>query len=520
LRFPFRCSSLKETFGKTDYNFISFFAAVPFSLQSTTVGSLAVAKSEKFTVAMSVERLREILLENDRARMRTLEHELEEVRTTIADKEALIASLNPVIADLLERKIASSGEEMAEIVAPLMGPAIKKQVAESKDEMVEALYPVIGQTVRRAVAEAMRKLVKQINARLDKSFNLKITLLRLKARVLGLPEPLVILPQVVPFTIEQLFLIDQRSGLLIAHTVVESTSATNGKAIHDAPKNGKPENGEPANGAIENGAPANREPMNGKPMNGRPQMVSGMLTAIQDFTKEAFGPSAEGDLHEVKYGDRMIFVASSPPVFLAAVTVGVAPPQFPEKLRGLLRRIHNTFHAALRDFDGDATPLEATREPMQKFMATFAETSVPQPAPGEKTVWPRSTFGKIALGVVIGLALAAGIWLVFKPSQVREATPTPPVVAMLAPGVPPLRVEARLSGEVWVRAVTDEKDSTDFRFQAGEFVVWHAASKLRLRVGNAGQTELYLNGKNLGPLGELHQAVTLVVTRDGIVERR
>src|SRR5574342_685406 len=191
---------------------------------------------------MSVERLREILLEGDRARMRTLEHELEEVRTTIADKEALIASLNPVIADLLERKIASSGEEMAEIVAPLMGPAIKKQVAESKEEVVEALYPVIGQTVRRAVAEAMRKLVKQINERLDKSFKLKTTWLRLKARMLGLPEPLVILPQVVPFTIEQLFLIDQRTGLLISHAAAKSEAV-----------NGKPRNGEAMNGIAANG---------------------------------------------------------------------------------------------------------------------------------------------------------------------------------------------------------------------------------------------------------------------------
>jgi hypothetical protein len=464
---------------------------------------------------MSVERLREILLEGDRARMRTLEHELEEVRTTIADKEALIASLNPVIVDLLERKIASSGEEMAEIVAPLMGPAIKKQVAESKDEMVEALYPVIGQTVRRAVAEAMRKLVKQINARVDKSFNLKITWLRLKARLLGLPEPLLILPQVVPFTIEQLFLIDQRTGLLIAHAAVETTGATNGKVINDESKNNESANGESANGAIEDG-----EPVNGESTNGRPQMVSGMLTAIQDFTKEAFGPSAEGDLHEVKYGDKMIFVASSPPVFLAAVTVGVAPQQFSEKLRGVLRRIHNTFHAALREFDGDATPLAATHEPMQKFIASFADIPAPKPTSTERTAWPKSTFGKIALGVAIGLALATGIWLVFKPSRVRETAPTPPAVATLAPGVPQLRVEARLSGEVWVRAVADEKDSTDLTFQTNEVFIWHAAKNLRLRVGNAGQTELFLNGKNLGPLGEVNQAVTVIITRDGIVERR
>jgi hypothetical protein len=43
---------------------------------------------------------------------------------------------------------------------------------------------------------------------------------------------------------------------------------------------------------------------------------------------------------------------------------------------------------------------------------------------------------------------------------------------------------------------------------------------LRLRVGNAGQTELFLDGKDLGHLGEPHQPVTLVISREGIVERR
>ncbi|MDZ7290152.1 MAG: DUF4115 domain-containing protein [candidate division KSB1 bacterium] len=431
---------------------------------------------------MSVERLQEILLENDRARMKALEEELEKVRTNIEDKEALIASLNPVIADLLERKIASSGEEMAEIVAPLMGPAIKKQVAESRDEVVEALYPVIGQAVRRAVAEAMRKLIKQINERLDKSFNLKITWLRLKARIMGLPEPLVVIPQVFPFIIEQLFLIDQRTGLLVAHASAEHPVGANGK----------------------------------------PQMISGMLTAIQDFVKDAFGSKAEGDLHEVKYGDKMIFVASSPPVFLAAVTQGAAPLHFPDRLRAVLRRIHNTWHRQLREFDGDATALEGVREPMRKFIVSFSEPA----AVATKTQRPKrssrlkSTFAKIAFGVILGFALAAGIWFLFKLWGGQEIPPAGAPFATLTPGASQLRLEARLSGQVWIRAVTDEKDSTDFMFQPGEVHAWRADRRIRIRVGNAGQTELFLNGKNLGPLGDLHQAVTLIITPAGIVERR
>lgn len=432
-----------------------------------------------------VERLREILLSPDREQIKTLELELQNLRHTIADKEALIASLNPVVADLLERKIASSGAEMAEIVAPLMGPAIKQQVAESKDEMVEALYPVIGQTVRRAVAEAMRKLVKQINERLDKAFNLQTTWARLKAKIIGMPAPLAALPQVFPFTIEQLFLIDQRTGLLIAHAPVTPEGEINGKL----------------------------------------QMMSGMLTAIQDFTKDAFGSENAGDLHEVKYGDKMIFVAANPPAFLAAVTIGAAPLQFSDKLRGLLRRIHNTWHRELRAYDGEASALQAAVVPLQKFLMTFSESVAvsTKPEKEQHAHWYATTFAKICYGILLGLALAGVAWFFWQPRETQTPAQAPVQAAvqpaLITPGPNLMRLEARLDGRVWMNVVTDNQDSTDFIFQRGEVYVWRARDYFRVAIGNAGQTELFLDGESLGRLGETHQSVSLRITREGIIER-
>lgn len=432
-----------------------------------------------------VERLREILLSQDRAQIKTLELELQKLRHTIADKESLLASLNPVVADLLERKIASSGPEMAEIVAPLMGPAIKQQVAESKEEMVEALYPVIGQTVRRAVAEAMRKLVKQINQRLDKAFNLQTTWARLKAKVVGMPAPLAALPQVFPFTIEQLLLIDQRTGLLIAHAPVAPLGERNGKF----------------------------------------QMVSGMLTAIQDFTKDAFGAENAGDLHEVKYGDKMLFVAANPPAFLAAVTIGAAPLQFSDKLRGLLRRIHNTWHHELRAFDGDTSALQPAVLPMQRFLTSFSEPAPVSARPEKKqeSHWYATTPAKVAYGILLGLTLAAAAWFFGQPRATQPAAPAPAQAAIpaapLSPGPRLMRLEARLDGRVWMKVVTDNRDSTDFIFQRGEVYAWRAQDRFHVAIGNAGQTELFLDGESLGLLGEMRQPVTLLITHGGIVGR-
>jgi hypothetical protein len=73
---------------------------------------------------------------------------------------------------------------------------------------------------------------------------------------------------------------------------------------------------------------------------------------------------------------------------------------------------------------------------------------------------------------------------------------------------------------VWLRIFDERSDSTDFRFQPGEVFAWRAYNTLRMRVGNAGQTQLFVDGKDLGHLGELHQPVTRVISRKGIVERR
>lgn len=429
-----------------------------------------------------VGQLRKLIVGDDLERLRNLEAELEQVRANIENKEQLIATLDPVIAGLLERKIRDSGDEMAEVLAPLMGPAIKKQVEESKDEMVEALYPVIGRTVRRAVAEAMRHLARQVNERLDRAFRFKSIWLRIKAKLLGLPEAEVRIAQAMPFGVEQLYLIDQKTGLLIQHESLDEQS----------------------------------------PASGKPQMISGMLTAIEDFIKDSFSGEDEGEMHEVKIGGKLIFIVSLPPAYLAAVTEGVAPVNFSEKLQQLLSRIHTTYLKELRVFDGDSNALSAVSRPLRQFIRAYAK-------PQQATAGPEASAGldlKSNLVTYAGVAailalLAFAIWSWLKPAP-EPAAPLAQIAApaaVVAPGPGTFRVEARFIDQVWVRVVTDEHDSTDFMFQRGEVYAWRVKGQIQMRVGNAGDTELFLNGRNLGMLGDPDEPVTLRITADGIVGR-
>lgn len=406
-----------------------------------------------------------------------LADEQAKLRLKIEDKESFTASLEPVIADTLERKIANSGEEMAEVVAPLMAPAIKKQIHDSRDDMVEALHPIIGQTVKRAVAEAVRKLVKEINQRLDRAFNAQGSWRRFKGKLAGVPEPLAVLPQILPFAVDNVFLIARKTGLLMAHVSADTHTESDAKA----------------------------------------QMVSSMLTALQDFIKDAIAENAS-DLHEFRHGAGITYVVASPRVLLAASTHGVAPGEFSPLLERALHRIQNSCYHAIVNFDGDTATMDATRPIMQKFMHSF------EAAP--KTQEPKASLSqgaKIAWAMLGVLALAALAWFVFKP---KPAAQTPNALeataSSLAPQVASFRLEARMAGEVWMRVFPEEQDSTrfqDFRFLKGETYAWRASGRIRLRVGNAGETELFLDGRNLGTFGEVHQPVTLIIAREGLVQK-
>lgn len=402
----------------------------------------------------------------------------ERLRFKFEDKASLTTVIEPVLADSIERNIVHHGESMAEVISPLMAPAIKKQIHDSRDDMVEALHPIIGQTVKRAVAEAVRKLVKEINQRLDRAFNVQGTWRRVKGRLTGVPESLAVLPEILPFAVENVFLIARKSGLLMAHVSADTHTEADAKA----------------------------------------QMVSSMLTALQDFIKDAIAENAS-DLHEFRHGAGITYVVASPLVFLAASTYGETPRDFSRLLERTLQRIQNSCYLALVNFEGDTMEMETARPFMQKFMQSFetapkAQEQKVSSSRGAKIAWA-------ALGVFVLVMLA---WFIFKS---KPETPTSAVLEAittnLTSNVSSFRLEARLHGEVWMRVFPDAQDTThsqDFRFFKGEAYAWRATGRLRMRVGNAGETELFLDGRNLGTLGEVQKPVTLIMTRDGIVEKQ
>ena len=210
-------------------------------------------------------------------------------------------------------------------------------IQENRDEVANVIYPVIGPAIRRAAAQALREMVATTNRIINNAVGVQNLKWRIEAARTGRSVADVALAHYLLFRVEQVFLIHSEDGLLLAH-VAESTEV----------------------------AP--------------PEVVSGMLTGIRDFVKDSFGPSADNDdgVSRLQVGDRTVWVEQEGPVTLAAVVLGVAPPDLGPQLRDILDRIWREHGPAIEAFDGDAEPLEDTEPLLRECLVSRVKPPAPR----------------------------------------------------------------------------------------------------------------------------------------------
>ena len=83
-------------------------------------------------------------------------------------------------------------------------------------------------------------------------------------------------------------------------------------------------------------------------------LVSGMLTAVQDFIKDSFVGSREGALRSLDFGQRKILIRRGTTSYLAVVLTGRAPSGLPRKMEETLRQFEERYPRAAEDADDAA----------------------------------------------------------------------------------------------------------------------------------------------------------------------
>lgn len=284
----------------------------------------------------SFEVLREIFLSENNQKLEDLEKEFKDFRFLINDTEYQISTLYPIIDKIIDRKIIHSKSELTQSISPILGPAIKNQIAESKDEIIDALFPIIGEIIKKAVAEKVKEVYQSLNAKIEATLQKGIFSKLIKSKISGVSANDLILQDAFPFALKEIFLIHEKSGILISHI-----SASESNKSLDA------------------------------------DLISGMLTAIKNFVSESFvNESGNQNLYEIQYGESKIILERGRYSYLAAVILGQEPVNFRENLTDVNNDIHKNFYKKLRDFDGEINKLENIDSPIKDLFATANKNEI------------------------------------------------------------------------------------------------------------------------------------------------
>jgi hypothetical protein len=346
------------------------------AFQHQAQSQVEALQSETRELRAELERLRRDARENENL-TRDLQSQLyilsHRMQAGSAEADGLLG-----MSDLIRRTVLDSRDEMAEALGPVMGEAIRVQIRDSRQEMVEALYPVIGESVQRSVVEAFRELQHNIDARLKSVIGPRSVWRTLGARLRGVSPAELALRDALPFAVQNVFLIQHGSGLLVAQSNA-------GEQVADS------------------------------------DLVGSMLTAIRDFVHDSFGQGNNSkELDEIQYGDQQVVIQSGQIVYLAVLIQGVEPEGFRAKLHDFVSDLHVRHARSLREYTGDPAMLPDLQPKLDRLVVDLPNLTGHKPTP---LIGRRA---KIAAGLIGLLLIAvACFYLLFTVNLLPIAFPGP-----------------------------------------------------------------------------------------------
>lgn len=293
--------------------------------------------------------LKDLLLGEEQKALDNIQHRLDDGKLRTDD-----------IADVLPYAIQKRADKDNQLALALQQPVeecLRSAIRKDTNSFADVLFPVMGPAIRRSITETVRGMLQSINKTLDESFSIRGLSWRFESMRTGVPFYDIILRNTLIYRVEQTFLIQPDTGLLMQHMTAPDVPSQD------------------------------------------PDVVSAMLTAIQDFASDSFNKDQEGnELETVNMGEHTLWLIHGPHALLACVIRGVAPLSLRQRFTEALEEIHRQYNDELTGFDGNRAPLYPTEN-------ILAECFISEQKDKEK----KSNFGML---LVIGLIIAGllGWW--------------------------------------------------------------------------------------------------------------
>jgi hypothetical protein len=282
--------------------------------------------------------LRAILLGPDRAAWEAMRQRLDNPSRRAEDVAGVLAE-----AVRLRSRGSSPGSsdvKLRRALQPLLEEALQLSVQSNPRMLADALFPIFGKAIRKAIRSELDGMLQSLSLTLEQSLSWRSFEWRWEALRTGKPYAQIVVLRSLLYRVEQVFLIHRSSGLLLQHVTAPSSV----------------------------GLAETKDP----------EMVSGMLTAIQDFVHDSVSGAESENLDTIRMGEIGVVLAYGPDAILAGFLRGVAPRKLRRIFQDTVDAIEQKKSEDLHDFSGDTSPFDSCRPQLQACL-------LGQAAPAQKT---------------------------------------------------------------------------------------------------------------------------------------
>ncbi|MBD2339556.1 OmpA family protein [Calothrix sp. FACHB-156] len=246
-------------------------------------------------------------------------------------------------------------KQLGEAIVTTVEAALESSVKQDHNILSETFFPIIGPATRKAISTALEEMLQSLNQTLEHSLSPQSLQWRLEAKRTGKSFAEIILLRTLLYRVEQVFLIHRNTGLLLQHLIALQVTTQD------------------------------------------PDLVSAMLTAIQDFVRDSFNIEKEDGLQSLQFGELTIWIEEGPQAVLATIIRGKPPQEFRLTLKDALEKIHLRLSSEMNDFAGDTEPFTVSKPYLEVCLAE-----------GYKSP-PKKNY-TYAWGFLGTIAIACGVW--------------------------------------------------------------------------------------------------------------
>lgn len=225
-------------------------------------------------------------------------------------------------------------KSVSKVLVPIVEDSVQKSISQNRAQFIDSLYPLVGDLVRKFTTALLRDFIEKTNELIEKSVTFKSMAWRFKAWRAGVSYSRYLASQTYLFQIQQVLLIHRETGMLLNSASISTLNDENS------------------------------------------DLVSSMLTAINDFVSDSFSSQTSGEyLDEIKTDNFTLYLRKGPSAYLVAAVTGNISPEAKHKLQTTLESIHSLYSKELKAYHGDNSIFDPAHSELSECL--IAEEKLP-----------------------------------------------------------------------------------------------------------------------------------------------